>query len=328
MERDREHLILAYLKGELLPEEQAEFQAWLKLSEDNQRLVSDYRKIWQITVPSNSSKFFQSDLEWRKFEEAMQNDPALTGKKVLLRPYWHKIAAAVVLIAASLSVIYLLIGPNQDIVFQTSENTLRLLLPDSSEVWLNAKSRLAYSDSYMRQRIVELEGEAFFNVRKNASGSFIVKTEDATVKVLGTSFNVRSYADDLYTEVIVVTGKVSFGPKNEDENVVLTPGATGTLGRAGHRLAMDTTVEENALAWKNKALTFSNTPMEKVIRVLQVYFKRNIYIENKEILSCRFTGTFDDPTIAEVMETLSVALDLKVTEQEKSYSLNGSGCEP
>jgi ferric-dicitrate binding protein FerR (iron transport regulator) len=115
--------------------------------------------------------------------------------------------------------------------------------------------------------------------------------------------------------------------KDQSDQIMLTPGITGIFNRNDQTFVTQTGEDSNSMAWKNKQLVFKKTPMRKVIRALRSYFQKDIDVTNEKILDCRFTGSFNDPTLEEVVETLSLALGLEMTLNQNVYMLDGSGCE-
>jgi transmembrane sensor len=192
-------------------------------------------------------------------------------------------------------------------------------MPDGSEIILNKNSTLSFSRYFGNHRAVKLEGEAFFNVVRDSTRPFTIKTAGALVTVLGTSFNVKALTSEGQTEVVVVTGKVRLADAtNSSESIVLTPGAAAFLNQKEKTIHADS-ADINALAWREKKLVFRKTTIRKVVQTLAAYFQKDIRIKSESIANCRFTGTFNDPTLEEVMETLSEALQLDIVTKTNYY---------
>jgi ferric-dicitrate binding protein FerR (iron transport regulator) len=215
--------------------------------------------------------------------------------------------------------------PN-DVQYQTADESLEIILPDSSHVWLNRNSLITYHNDFNKDRKVTLAGEAFFDVKRNPDKPFLILADEATVSVLGTSFNIKAYSTQTETEVYVLSGKVKLATQDERKHVILTPGLLGVLDKNTHVLLTSREADMNALAWKNKELIFKKTPLRDVLKTVRSYFKANIDVKNKAILNCRFTSSFKDPTLPEVLEAISLALNLKVDNQSNTYALDGEGC--
>jgi transmembrane sensor len=328
MSETKDHLILSYLQGNLSPDEAGAFETWRNESDENRRTVEEFQKIWQLSNNKGITIDFQSEQEWQRLESSL-----LPGEETPRREFipldsnWLKIAAAIVLVLVASSILYLTLSKANEILIETSANSIHKILPDGSEVWLNEKSCLTYQEDFADDRTVHLVGEAFFVVKKNPSKPFVIQTGSARVKVLGTSFNVKAYPDEMQTEVMVVTGQVSFGHVNSEKVVMLTPGTNGILTNKNERLNVDTQTDPNSLAWKDKELVFRKSPLASVLKTLHIYFRKDILVKNDSLLGCRFTGSFKDPTLQEVFETIGLALDIEITQQQDSYLLSGAGCK-
>lgn len=327
MTESHEKLILKYFQEDLSLEEREKFESWLNESDDNRKMVTDFQNIWEASAHREENIDFQSEEEWALLRKSL-NQKTDGGVVTRLFPgsFAYQIAAAVAFLLVSAFVLYMVVFRTNEIVHETANGTLHVVLPDSSEVWLNEQSRLVYLDDFIGERSLTLEGEGFFQVKPAREKPFIIHADEVEVQVSGTSFNVKAYRDQVQTEVFVVTGKVSFSATGDNNSIVLVPGSKGLFNKKSR--FMDSEIEEdlNIVAWRDKRLVFRKTPLAEVLTVLQKYFKTDIHIKNEGLMACRFTSEFNDPTLQEVIETLRVALDLEVEFQSDTYSLDGQGC--
>jgi ferric-dicitrate binding protein FerR (iron transport regulator) len=218
-------------------------------------------------------------------------------------------------------------GPAMQVV-KSGKKRLEVLLPDSSRVWLNEGSTLTYAATFEKaERLVQLEGEGFFEVRRNPRQPFIVKTGLATTKVLGTSFNLRAYPAATTVELTVATGKVSFRSEQGTEAIV-TPGYGAVLEKQTNRLAKVRVTDPNAWAWQSGRLQFAGQPLSEVVPALEHYYDVSLQFSDKNLANCRFTGTFDHAPLAEVLQVLEATLQVHYTQPSAQiYRLQGPGCE-
>jgi transmembrane sensor len=327
-----EHLILKYLQGTLSPDERTEFDRWLNLSDENKKMIIDFESVWRAGIVKEKKSDYQTQAEWTKLHAAINQDaekqviPLNRPQHINTRLYALKVAAAIAFFLVFSFGLYRLAFRAEEIIHSTTDQIVQVNLPDGSSVWLNKNSRLVYSSDFSDDRNLSLDGEAFFDVKPDPNNPFVIDTHETQVKVLGTSFNVKSYATEALTEVFVVTGKVNFSAPDRASEITLTPGMIGIFNPKDHPMIHLTEGQSNVLAWKNKRLTFSKTPLREVLKTVQNYFKININVKNKMLLNCRFTSDFKDPTLSEVIETLTVALDLQVDHQADAYTLDGEGC--
>ncbi|TKC58551.1 FecR family protein [Pedobacter hiemivivus] len=190
---------------------------------------------------------------------------------------------------------------------KTSYNTIetpkggqyQLILPDGSKVWLNAASTLTFPTSFasLKTRKVELIGEAYFEIAKNKTSPFIVKSAKQEVKVLGTHFNINSYADEQSTTTTLLEGSVNILSLNKAENVILKPGQQSTLNN--NRISIAEINTEEAIAWKNGLFIFNDENIKSIMKKIarwydvEITFKGNMdhisfvgnYARNKNLES-------------------------------------------
>jgi ferric-dicitrate binding protein FerR (iron transport regulator) len=320
-----EHLILKYLQGTLTPDQKNMFQSWLDESDEHRKMVSDFRAIWQLSEASETRLDIDKAREFKRIQDALViDDPARTRPKSW--SYFLRIAAAIVFILVCPLVLYTLFFRNDIIIHETSSDIKEIELPDGSKAWLNSHSSLKYATDFSNKRRLSLEGEGFFEVKPDPQKPFIIQAHKAEVKVLGTSFNVKALEKDILAEVFVVTGKVSLSSTETNTSITLLPGSHGLFNKNDLTLSVDAQPPPNITAWKDRALVFNKTPLREVVRSLENYFRVKIVVNNKNLLDCRFTGTFNEAPLEDVIEAVAVALDLQVEREANSISIFGEGC--
>ena len=164
-----------------------------------------------------------------------------------------------------------------------------LILSDGSRVWLNAESRLRYpvvfSDSC---REVELEGEGYFEVKRDERKPFIVKTEEMDLQVLGTSFNVKAYRDDENIVTTLVTGKIAQRYSEIDTNIILTPSYQAVFNKSSRVLQTKEVDVRAALAWREGRIVMDNARLEDIFRELSRWYDFEIVYTNASLKDMRF----------------------------------------
>lgn len=181
-----------------------------------------------------------------------------------------------------------------------------LILPDSTKVWVNARSKLVYPTSFGKGiRHVELNGEAYFDVRHNEQHPFVVKTSRADIQVLGTEFNVTAYADVSAFNVALLRGCIELQSSelskkyrmNEMEQLRLQDG----------KLISGKIVDVDYFKWKEGLLCFNNESVESIIDKLRLYYDTSIDVHNKKFLKSRYTGKFRTKDgIEQVLKVLQI----------------------
>ncbi|MFZ4100640.1 MAG: FecR family protein [Sphingobacterium thalpophilum] len=180
----------------------------------------------------------------------------------------------------------------------------QMRLPDGTNVWLNSASRLTFPSSFssLSKRKVELSGEAYFEVAKDSSRPFVVKTILQEVEVLGTHFNISSYEDESSVKTTLIEGSVKIVAKNGSDKI-LKPGQQSVL------TADNITVEninegQQALAWKNDQFIFESHDIQYVMRIISRWY--NVEVEYVgAIPENKFGGAISKfENISEVLKSL------------------------
>lgn len=154
----------------------------------------------------------------------------------------------------------------------------RLLLPDSSEIWLNAGSTITYPQTFAEdKRLVTLDGEAYFIVSKDTTKPFIVETSQLSVKVLGTKFNVRAYTDDERISTTLTSGKVEVNVRSQLPRI-LQPNERLTYDKSTSHVDISTVESIDTDSWIKGRLFFTNATAEEIFRTLERRY--NTTIEN------------------------------------------------
>jgi len=164
----------------------------------------------------------------------------------------------------------------------------QLILPDGSKVFLNAASSLIYPASFvaLKERRVELKGEAYFEVAKDKSHPFIVKAQNQEIKVLGTHFNINSYADEPMTKTTLVEGSVLVKASGIEQ--ILKPGSQAINGFGGLRI-VEANMDE-VLAWKNGYFMFDSESIESVMRKISRWYNIDVAFKGN-VSKDKFGGT-------------------------------------
>ncbi|CAM4240104.1 FecR domain-containing protein [Zobellia roscoffensis] len=193
-------------------------------------------------------------------------------------------------------------------------------LSDGTVITLNANTSLSYPSTFTDDtREVTLQGEAFFNVTHDANKPFVVKTDDGMrIHVLGTSFNVKSYPEDFNMETTLVTGKVRVIEEKDNKTVVLNPSQRATYLKKEDKIIIDKVDIKNYTAWREGKLVYDETPIREVIGDLKRKYKVSIAVASPEIMNYKYTGTFDNLTIEEILDLFEVSspINYKLTQNK------------
>ncbi|QHT71354.1 DUF4974 domain-containing protein [Rhodocytophaga rosea] len=334
-------LIAKHLQGEASRQEEADLAAWVDATPENRHLFEKAKAAWKFTADVDDQYTPDTEKAWTKFQTKtglsaeVESKMAPEGKIIQFRP-WPMLMRVAAVLVVIIGLVYLAnrtnlgkSGGEEMLSFSAASEKQQIYLPDSSLVVLNKNSHLSYAaDFNEKERVVYLSGEAFFDVRKKNGKTFTIFSGNTRTQVLGTSFTVRSYEKEGRTEVQVLTGKVAFSTKEapQQSQVLLTPGFKAEMKR--DEQIVKTQIDDlNFLAWKDNKLTFNNTKMDKVIRTLEKYFGVPIEVSDERMLECRFTGTFEQPSLQEIVDVLVVSVDLTYTRNNEQYIFTGRGCK-
>ena len=168
----------------------------------------------------------------------------------------------------------------------------KLTLPDSSSVWLNAKSTLRFPNQFAESsREVHLDGEGYFEIKHNPAKPFIVSTSKAHVKVLGTTFNMFAYSAQPYFSTTLIEGKVNvYLPTTPNEQLTLSPNEIAEI--KGGKLVASDADNKNSLLWIDGIYAFENMLFMDIVEKLELYYDIKINVKNQQICTDYFNGKF------------------------------------
>jgi ferric-dicitrate binding protein FerR (iron transport regulator) len=228
----------------------------------------------------------------------------------------------------------------------------RIVLPDGSVVNLNSGSKIRYPSHFENDRSVFIEGEVFFDVKKDAKHPFYVHTSDITIKVLGTVFNVKSYPEENTIETTLVSGSVQIfdnnGEKHSDKDrpkqiATLSPNQKALFLKNNHEmttvsnetkvhktemepisphmLILNKVKTEVTTAWKDNRLVFDNEKFEQLLPKLERWYNIKIVNDFPDINTSRFTGKFDLETIEQALQALQITTPFNYTMEKNKLTI-------
>jgi len=190
-----------------------------------------------------------------------------------------------------------------------------MMLPDSSKVFLNAGSQVAFRAGFEGdERCVKLTGEAFFEVKHDPGKPFIVLSDAVSTTVLGTSFNVKAYPEDKSIGITVVNGKVKVAQIGKDEKqlapVILTKGMHMGYVRGDEQFNVSNVDAFAITGWKDNRLVFEETTLEEICNALGRYYNIRFNTTTPAVLQHKYSLTFDQLTLEESLEQLTLLGEL------------------
>lgn len=320
-------LMTRQLSGEASPAETEQLQALLA---SDAALAAEYRalqRFWGEATheqPQQVAEGLQKVLQTLQLPANTAPVPSPRKRKSTL---WY-LAAAVLACLLCAGLIYKLgFGNASPATYagtpteqkQNSKGTRSVMvLADGSKVWLNADSKISYPALFAgNTREISLSGEAFFQVAHNPQKPFIIHLKKGTIRVLGTSFNVRAYENEAVVETSVATGRVAFVPRYQKRS---RPADT-LFVKADEKVQFRYTDEAVELlpampavdrAWTEGKLIFKAMTLRDIARDLERYFDKKVVIVDDEAGDFLFTGSFQNNSLEEIMYYLSLSKQKKI----------------
>ena len=289
-----------YFAGKSTSEEEVHIVDWVEQSEANRKIYLKERMLWDaVTVNCDP-----------------QNIPASTTIRSLHTNVWRTIAVAAS-IALLLGISWTVWDRSEDKILQQQTvivpagQRVQLVLADGTKVWLNSKTTFPYPATFSdKNREVTLNGEAYFEVKKDAEHPFLVKTNTYDIQVFGTTFNVYAYDNADYFETSLINGSVLV--RSDKYQLKLQPGevASGT----SNILNKGKISNLDEFRWKDGLLCFDDEPMGALMKKFSIYYDINIQIANQGLLSYRCTGKF--------RHNDGIEYALKVIQKDLKFSFN------
>ncbi len=206
----------------------------------------------------------------------------------------------------------------------TTGQKLKLYLPDGSIVWLNSESKIIYPEKFLsNQRVVELEGEAFFMVEKNPQKPFIVKSGDLNTTAIGTSFNVNNYDSENHTKVTLVTGKVRVELSNNSvDGIILGEGYAVNYSKTNNSIYKLKAEVDKVISWKDGILLFEDDSFETVINTLSRWYGVKFVVNNYDGREWTYSGRFQNDYLSNILESISFIenFDYKIENEKVTLS--------
>ena len=328
-------ILIRYHQGNATPEEQEVVRQWLEASKAHQQEFNEVIAIWEHAENAGVYASIDAAADWEKVRKKIGEETKI--RPLNSRSLWQRyrwVAAAVVVLLATIGLRYWYSQqvPSLTQIAQTEpkDSPMSLTLADGSKVWLNADSRLEYPVGFDgKERLVRLEGEAYFEVEHRAEQPFVVVAGRSRTKVLGTRFNINAYEEIGEILVAVEEGKVAFSSEiNPKEKVVVTKGQQGKMDPGG-QVELIASVDAGTFSWKSGKLSFQDRPLKEVLLQLIAHHKKAYSFKSEKGMDCLLTNSWNDESLEEALEELKDLLGLRYSFNEQSgiLEIEGADCE-
>ena len=312
-----EDILIRYIDGMLTEEEAAEVKNWRAASLENEKLLEQVYFTTQVASRLKVMRTVNPDEALSRFKSRIHKKE----KRLALRQVLGVIqrAAAVLFIPVFLLSAYLFIQQGQGnvrtLAVRTNPGVVSAFdLPDGSKVWLNAGSSLKYPTQFNdKQRVVSMQGEAYFEVESDKEHPFIVKTKQLTVEATGTAFNVNAYAPDHVAAVTLVKGKVAV-TLDQKKTISLSPGEKIDYNLATSLYNVNKTNTYKWCSWKDGILIFRDDPLEYVFKRLGQTYNVEFILKDAELGKYSYKATFEGESLNEILRLLEMSAPIRCKE--------------
>lgn len=322
-----DQLITEYLSGQLTAEAFRKLKDWSLESEENRRYVRDKIEVWFSSGAASNGKVFDKEEAFARFQKRV-------AKK---RPKLYRFPCKIVYRVAVVILILLLplagYWKGQETLRQTFSDIVveaplgsrtKLYLPDGTLVWLNAGSKITYSQGFgMDNRQLTLEGEGYFEVVHNQELPFEIHTREVDLRVLGTKFNFKNYSDEDEATVNLLEGRVALhnGLKSMSD-LYLSPNEKMVMNKHTGEMVKIKNRSEISRLWTHDELFFDEELLQDIAKKLMRSYDVEIEIADS-LKNRRFYGSFKvrGNTIEEVLETIASTNRMKYRYENEKYIL-------
>lgn len=205
-------------------------------------------------------------------------------------------------------------------VMAADKERKEIILPDGSTVVLNARSSLRYPNKFIADnRMIEIKGEAFFQVSKDKDHPFIVRTDEGDVKVLGTSFDVKAYKEDKLFSVSVKTGKVEV--KMKESLMRLLPNECLIYNKENGEMTKRKDNAEKVTSWIQGGLYFNNTPIQSIVLELERMYGCKIELDSNCVFDETLFGEHDNQSLEAVLKSIEYSTGIKNKKENERIVL-------
>lgn len=301
-------LIISYLKHNLNPEEETLFKQWIIFPE-NLKLLQELELVWNEVRSDSVSYNPDTSYYWKELQSRM--------KKSHLRQYTFSIRSVrVAMIAASLILLFSLSlsffaghkynTPDSNILsYSTMSGKSKVILPDSTVVWLNNGTTLTYNSSFADNRKVSLNGEAFFKVKKDREHPFIVSADKVRIKVYGTQFNVNAYPENNDVKVALILGSVSVTAEEENKETLMRPGEIAWVNKQTRKLRLEKADVSFESFWAGGSIVFEAKSLAYISKYLEKWYNCKIILDPSLSSLHAYTFTIKDEPLEVILRIMS-----------------------
>lgn len=315
MENKIEYIISRILSGQSSTNDILKLSEWLNADKKNEAEFRKLKCYMDAEISFNHS--ISPSLSFDKLQRHIKNQKQKRLWKIILSG-----AAAIVLL---LIIPTLFLNKNEEKVqlytYVSQSNKSEFELKDGTKVILNKNSQLTYSDTYGKEkRHVKLVGEGYFEVTKDAQKPFEVQVGNASIRVLGTIFNVEALENNDYITTTLIKGSIRF--ESPQQQVVLLPNQQLKFEKSTHQIDVHSVDTDQEIAWKDDLLKYKSISFVSLLKDLEKIYHVKFTIVNKKLNdpSVTVSGTFTkEQSLEQILQVINKSLPIKWTHEEGIY---------
>ncbi|HUX58736.1 MAG TPA: FecR domain-containing protein [Bacteroidales bacterium] len=316
-----QNLLIKFFTGEISDSEIILLKAWLDRDPENRRCFNEENEVWQAANAHNKFEHYKTDTAWVNISSKLGIRKQIGKSYPILSKNNFRIliAAAAVACLVTIGSLSLIIAGKtfsqqiadaSTMVTTNNGEKAHIFLADSTEVILNSESKLQYNGNFnITDRTVKLTGEAFFDVSTNPEKPFVVQLDQMKISAIGTRFNVFSFGNEDRVETTLEEGAITLSIKGK-EPINLKSGQQVVYFVRTEKILVRDVAVDTYTSWKENKLRFYDTPFKEVLRRIGRKYNVIFEVTNRDLLDLKYTATFIDEPIEEVMHMLKTVSPL------------------
>lgn len=298
-------------------EELAEFKNWLSNPASHSEVERWLLEHWDLSADIDSNTLIEAVFKQIQEYQKVHRPKSGFSLSRILKVY-QKVAAFLLIPLIGLGILYWAGQFNKPADQYTETIAPRgqksqIVLADGTKVWLNSDTKIKYPGHFSKhQRDIYLDGEAFFEVSKNEQQPFVVHTSGLNVKVLGTKFNVKAYADEDQIEASLFEGKINLLMSDLSDEMLekeVKPGQSFVYSKTDHKLMLNRFPQDEINGWKKNQLIFKDDTFGNLVRKIERWYDVEVVYDEQQFEDRRLTvELYEGERLERLMEIISLAL--------------------
>jgi transmembrane sensor len=311
-----ESLMQKFLQDQTTEEEDKQLHQWMLQSTENEKRFFAEKDIWDTAGFHANRKEYDIQPELELFKKQIEG----------ISPRQNMLFRRVLQMAAMLLVTFGLGWASQFITFKQEQQPAQItmqeifvpkgqvnqvFLADGTRIWINSETRLTIPSVFTsKERVVQLSGEAFFSVAKDASRPFRVEVKGQQIEVLGTSFNVRAYDNSGEIETTLETGQIKLLAGNQ--STLLKPGEQSIFDKISNKLTVEKVDPLTFSSWKSGRYEFHNKDLTEVFKIVERWYDVEITMDEDYFSKMHFSGVIKrNKDVKHFLELLNQTVPIK-----------------